>query len=594
MKKSFKSIAFTLLAGVMLCSVACGQPSTPETTKYTVTFTQDGFADVSYTVEKGDSIAEKDVPTPKAVKGYTVVWEEVSLQDIQSNIIVEAVATPNDYTVTYLLNDELGETLDVLTTQTITYDSAYELATPVRYGYSFTGWLNGETMIAQSGDAWNIDENLTLSAKWSENFYTIKFVQYDGDSQSVIVEKGKTITESAIPEVQQTKTGYELSWDVVDFSQLTQNATVNVKEEAKTYTATYVAEGYDINGTTVSLTYDALCSNLDTSIKSDSHNLVGWQYNGKIYTPSTVWNVAEDVELTPYWVEKDKVAVIFHDTNGETSDRPVYVGGTLTDIPTPSEKDGYTVDTQNWYLDEACTQVATFENIQQGFEVYAKAMANTYTVTYNVPEDATVDGTQDSFTYGAAYTLKTPVRALYSFAGWETADGKSLATSGTWSIADNVQLSAKWSENYYTITFIHDDGLTESVQVENGKTLQKDAIPAVKPQTGHTVVWEITDFSNITANTNVKEKVTQNVYKITYQLKSGESIEGETVVSVPYGTTFTLKTPKNTDKDKTFAYWKNVETGKEFKADAPWATVGDVTLEAVWNLVSDGDWTKNY
>lgn len=592
MKKSFKSIAFTLLAGVMLCSVACGQPSTPETTKYTVTFTQDGFADMSYTVEKGASIAEKDVPTPKAVKGYTVVWEEVSLQDIQSNIIVEAIATPNDYTVTYLLNDELGETLDVATTQTITYDSAYELATPVRYGYSFTGWLNGETMIAQSGDAWNIDENLTLSAKWSENFYTIQFVQYDGGSQSVIVEKGKTIAESAIPEVQQTKTGYELSWDVVDFSQLTQNATVNVKEEAKTYTATYIAEGYDINGATVQLTYDALCSNLDMSLESDSHNLVGWRYNEKTYTTSTVWDVAENVKLTPYWVEKDKVTVIFHDTDGTTPDRPVYVGGTLTDIPTPSEKEGYTVDTQNWYIDEACTQVATFENIQQGFEVYAKATANTYTVTYNVPDDAAVNGTQDSLTYGAAYTLKTPVRALYSFAGWETADGKSLTISGTWSIADNVQLSAKWSENYYTITFIHADGSTESVQVENGKTLQKDAIPKVKEQPGYTVVWKVEDFSTITSNQTVEEDVKPNEYKIIYQLKSGESIEGEEVVTVTYGTTFTLATPTSTNTQQSFAGWVNVATGAKFVAGT-WKTIGDVVLEADWDPIDDG-WTKNY
>lgn len=577
----------------MFCSVACGQTETPEVVKYTVTFTQDGFADTSYTVEAGASIAEKDIPTPKAVKGYTVVWEDVSLKNIQSNIIVEAVATPNDYTVTYLLNDELGETLDVATTQTITYDSAYELATPVRYGYSFTGWLNGETMVAQSGNAWNIDENLTLSAKWSENFYTITFVQENGVSQSVIVEEGKTIAESSIPAVEQTKTGYELSWDVVDFSQLTQNTTVHVKEEAKTYTATYVAEGYDINGTTVALTYDAPCSNLDMSLTSDTHNLEGWQYNGNTYTTSTPWNVAEDVQLTPYWVEKSKVTVIFHNTDGATPMKEVYVGGALTDIPTPSEKEGYTVDTQNWYIDEACTQVATFDNIQQGFEVYAKATANTYTVTYNVPEDATVNGTQESFTYGKAYTLKTPVRALYSFAGWEMAGNKSLATTGTWSIADNVQLMAKWTENYYTITFIHADGSTEAVKVENGKTLQKDALPGVKAQTGHTVVWEITDFSNITTNTNVKEKVTANQYTITYRLAQGESIVGETVVTVTYGESFTLATPTNTDTNKTFSHWQNVDTNKEFKAGT-WTTVGNVTLEAKWNVKSDDEWTKNY
>ena len=123
--------------------------------------------------------------------------------------------------------------------------------------------------------------------------------------------------------------------------------------------------------------------------------------------------------------------------------------------------------------------------------------------------------------------------------------------------------------------------------------MQKDAIPKVKEQPGYTVVWEITDFSNITANTNVNEKVTANQYTITYRLAQGESIVGETVVTVTYGESFTLATPTNNDTNKTFSHWQNVDTNKEFKAGT-WTTVENVTLEAKWNVKSDGEWTKNY
>lgn len=593
MKKSFKSVGYALLAGLMLFSAGCSTGQAPETKKYTVTFSQDGFADVSYSVEEGASIAQKDIPATKPVEGYTVVWEEKSLTNIQKDITIEAIATPNDYTVTYLLDTEEGETLETGLTQTITYDSAYTLATPTLYGYTFAGWqLEDQTIVSQTGTQWKIAKDITVSATWSGNYYTLTFVDQNGVSTPVIVENGDTIQESQIPAIEQTKTGYELSWNVLDFSQITSNTNVSIKETAKTYTITYAATGDPIDGTTVELTYDALCSALNMSLTKEGYNFQGWKYGDALYTNETKWNIANDVTLVANWVEKDKVTVTFYNTDGSATAKTIYKGETLTDIPAIKTKEGYTVDTQNWYLDAACTQVASFANLQEGISVYAKATANKYVITYSVPEDASVNNTQEQVTYDADYTLKTPTRELYTFGGWTTADGKALPQTGKWTTVGNTTLTATWVANYYEITFVHLDNTVETIKVENGKTLSASAIPANQTKKGHTVAWTITDFTTVTGNTTVNEVATANTYTITYQLKSDESITGETTVTVTYGEEFTLAVPTNTDSTKKFNYWKNVLTGEKV-VGGTWLYDTDITLEVKWDIL-DEEWTKNY
>ena len=592
MKKSFKSVGYALLSGLMLFSAGCSAGQTPETKKYTVTFSQDGFADVKYTVEAGASIAQKDIPATKAVEGYTVVWEEKALTNIQSDITIEAIATPNDYTITYVLDTEAGESMEAGLTQTITYDSAYTLATPTLYGYTFVGWMTEDSIVPQTGAQWKIAKDITVSASWAGNFYTLTFVDQNGVSTPVVLENGDTIKESQIPAIEQTKVGYELSWDVVDFGQLTSNTTVNIKETAKTYTATYDADGYDIDGTTVELTYDALCSALNMSLTKEGYNFQGWKYGDALYTNEAKWNIANDVTLVADWVEKDKVTVTFYNTDGSATAKTIYQGETLTDIPAIKAKDGYTVDSENWYLDAACTQVASFANLQEGISVYAKATANKYVITYSVPEDAAVNNKQQEVTYDADYTLKTPTRELYTFGGWATLDGKAVPQTGKWTMTSGATLTATWVANYYEITFVHLDNSVDTIKVEKGKTLAVSAVPANQTQKGHTVAWSVTDFSTITGNTTVNEVATPNTYTITYQLKSGEAITGETTVTVTYGEDYTLAIPTNTDDTKKFKNWTIVGSNTVV-ANGTWTYDTNITLEANWDKL-DEEWTKNY
>ena len=121
------------------------QDTGSETTTYTVTFKQYNQPAVVKTVEKGESLT--DIPTPVARTGYTVVWDKTAedLENITQNITVEAIETPNIYTITY---DANGGEVDTQT-QTVTYDQAYVLATPEREDYLFQGWThNGNAVVS--------------------------------------------------------------------------------------------------------------------------------------------------------------------------------------------------------------------------------------------------------------------------------------------------------------------------------------------------------------------------------------------------------------------------------------------------------------
>ena len=104
------------------------------------------------------------------------------------NITLTANWTPNTYTITYELN---GGTLKN-TTQSVTYDAAYNLAIPTRTGYTFAGWYNGDTKVEDG--TWKSTQNMTFTAKWAVNSYTVTYVVNGGENlSSQVLNYGATL-----------------------------------------------------------------------------------------------------------------------------------------------------------------------------------------------------------------------------------------------------------------------------------------------------------------------------------------------------------------------------------------------------------------
>lgn len=319
-----RKIAFLLMSALMAMSlsscsaalykidvmgtglIASWQSETSEEKKtYTVTFQQIGFENVVKEVKEGETLT--DIPQPQPQTGYTVAWEEVDLTNVQANIIVNAVETPNVYTITYNVN---GGTLATLT-QEVTYDSEVTLATPTREGYDFTGWTyEGKSV---TNGKWKIAQNITLEAQYAEilpEFVTVTFNRTGETPVVVEVPYGQSLNAADYPVLEQ-KTGYTIAWDktLEQLANLTANVTVTAEERAKTYTIILKTNDGTEGSTTFIVTYgEKYTLPVPTRLAEGTTNFrfTGWTYNGEKVSRTGVWTIDEDGrEYVATWIAEE-------------------------------------------------------------------------------------------------------------------------------------------------------------------------------------------------------------------------------------------------------------------------------------------------
>ncbi len=305
----------------------------PVLNNYTVTFRQYNQPNVVITVVENESLSEEDIPTPAERTGYTVVWEDVDLTEISQNIVVNAIETANIYTVTY---DANGGTVEEQTLP-VTYDSAYVLATPVYEDHIFLGWTYNGNVVSSA--VWNIADDVTLVASWQEvipNTYTVSFVQDGQPIKTVTVEEGEACLESDIPTPAE-KTGYIVTWEEKDLSNITENITVNAVETPKSYTVTLeIGEG-SLTSTSYTVSYDEDYI-LPIVTPKAGYEFIGWQKDGADFANRGKWSVDEE-NITLVAVYKAKTYTITLDVNGgnalsQTTIQVTY--GEAYTLPTPT------------------------------------------------------------------------------------------------------------------------------------------------------------------------------------------------------------------------------------------------------------------
>ncbi|NLT98773.1 MAG: hypothetical protein GXW96_11590, partial [Christensenellaceae bacterium] len=185
------------------------------------------FFDYTGTVQIGEtqivSWGGAAVPvTPPARTGYTFTgWTltgdddtvETSLDNVRENIDAVATYALNRFTVTFLNYDG-----SVLGTVRVPYGGAATAPeVPEREGYTFTGW---DTPFD------NVTSDLTVTALFRINTYTVTFMNYDGTVLSTqTVEWNTAATAPEVPE----REGYTfIGWDK-DFSAVKEDLTVTAQ-----------------------------------------------------------------------------------------------------------------------------------------------------------------------------------------------------------------------------------------------------------------------------------------------------------------------------------------------------------------------------
>ena len=170
---------------------------------YTVTFQSEGGSEVASQIRAN---TPADRPADPTKEGYTFIgWYNGESEwdfeaPVTTGLILTAKWQVNQYTITF--KPENGGQ-DIVIKQD--YGTAITApANPTKTGYTFAGW-NQEIPTAMPA------EDMTITARWQVNQYTITFKPENGGQNIVIKQDyGTAITAPANP----TKTGYTFAgWD---------------------------------------------------------------------------------------------------------------------------------------------------------------------------------------------------------------------------------------------------------------------------------------------------------------------------------------------------------------------------------------------
>ena len=170
---------------------------------YTVTFQSEGGSEVASQIRANTPAAQPDNPTKE---GHTFIgWYNGESEwdfetPVTTGLILTAKWQVNQYTITFKPENG-GE--DIVIKQD--YGTAITApANPTKTGYTFAGW---DKTIPTTMPA----EDMTITAQWQVNQYTITFKPENGGQDIVIKQDyGTAITAPANP----TKTGYTFAgWD---------------------------------------------------------------------------------------------------------------------------------------------------------------------------------------------------------------------------------------------------------------------------------------------------------------------------------------------------------------------------------------------
>lgn len=170
---------------------------------YTVTFQSEGGSEVASQIRAN---TPADQPADPTKEGYTFIgWYKGEEKWNFADAVTEAMTLTakwqlNQYTITF-------DTAGGSEVPSITQDYGTAItppAAPTKTGYTFAGW---DKTIPSTMPA----EDMTLTAKWQVNQYTITFKPENGGEDIVIKQDyGTAITAPANP----TKTGYTFAgWD---------------------------------------------------------------------------------------------------------------------------------------------------------------------------------------------------------------------------------------------------------------------------------------------------------------------------------------------------------------------------------------------
>ena len=402
--------------------------------EYSITFHQDeGYKDDVFTYYVGETTAAdvkafQDSITLNQRRGYDVKWEDYDVSNISSNLVVRALYSLHEYTITYKYGEE------VLGTAKYTIESkdsdivAPALPTTAGYTYAYDTYT-------VSGKA----EDFTVQAHRDLVTYYATFVDIEGNPVGQPVPftvESTEISEPAVP----TISGKVGRWENYELG--ASDITIHPRYSSEIYKARFWSSNTDDKVLIAEVEF----TENDVSIQEPACPMSIDYRDGKwVYTLEY-----KDLDIYPTYYKYHEFYISYKETKDSGS---VLVEPTTFTYPTKTQTllDGETYGYHTFWKygdDEFEGGVAT-ELEMHDYEFYvSRRVAKSYTITLNpaggeLPSEASAT---INVTFGEEYTLPTPTAdsSDNEFYTWVDENDNPVALTGTWNLDGAATLKATY------------------------------------------------------------------------------------------------------------------------------------------------------
>ena len=411
---------------------------------------------------------------------------------------------------------------------------------PTKVGYEFDDWYWNETETTFDFETTSICKNITLTAKWNINQYSITFDSNGGSAVDTITQDYNTsVTKPTDP----TMTGYVFGgW----YEEGKENPYTFNKIEARNvslkarWTIGQFSITFDSNGGSA---VDTITQDYNTTVVAPTDPVrIGYTFRGWHEPTSIVQYVFNKIEgrnitLKAIW-GINKYSITFDSDGGSAVDTITQDYNTAVVAPTTPTKTGYTFE--GWYEEGVNTPYA-FNTIEpRNVSLKARWTINQYSISFDSDGGSVVDTiTQDYNTAVVAPTV--PTKTGYTFVGWYE-EGVNTPYAFNTIEPRNVELKAVWTINQYSIAFDSDGGSAVDTITQDYNTAV--VAPTTPTKTGYTFVGWFEEGANTpyvfdkieTRNVSLKARWTINQYSISFDSDGGSAVD---TITQDYNTSVT-------------------------------------------------------
>ncbi len=419
-------------------------------------------------MEAGATITPEPLPTKE---GYTFVgWSEIPKTMPAHDVTVTGAFTVNKYKLTYKVDDVTYKSFDVDYGTVITSESF-----PTKEGYSFSGWSDiPEKMPAK---------DVIISGLFTVNKYKLMYVVDDVEYESYFIEYGTEVTSEKEP----TKEGYTFAgWSEIPSTMPAHDVTVTGAFTVNKYKLTYMVD--EVEYRSYDIEYGKVITSESSPIK-EGHTFSGWSE-----IPETM--PAKDVTATgTFTVNKYKLVYMVDYEVYKSFD--IEYGSTITPEPAPI-KDKYIFS--GW--SEIPAKMPAQDVTVLGSFSYVPPTA--FTITYMV--DGEVYKTVNRYEGDYITKEEEPSKEGYTFSGWSWIPSTMPA--------ENISVVGTFKINTYKLTYVV-DGLEYKVyDVLYGATINSEGEPT---KGGYTFSgWSEIPTKMPASDVTINGAFIVNKYKLTY------------------------------------------------------------------------------